>query len=199
MADNPSEAFPVEHLPTATCWELLEQTALGRLALVRADGGPDIFPVNYMAHEGALYIRTARDSKLLHIAHHPFAALEIDGETVDTRWSVVVRGPIERVTSDTELRESGVRELRSWSPTRKLFAIKVTANTVTGRIFPMGPGHTGEVRAFQGVSVPPKPLEPEAPRASRPTPIPHRTPPSQTGAVPVVPPRDRDAGSSPRE
>ena len=60
MADNPSESFAVEHLPTATCWDLLQQTALGRLALVRVDGGPDIFPVNYLTHEGALYIRVRR-------------------------------------------------------------------------------------------------------------------------------------------
>ena len=199
MADNPSESFAVEHLPTATCWDLLQQTALGRLALVRVDGGPDIFPVNYLTHEGALYIRTARDSKLLHIAHHPLAAIEIDGETADSRWSVVVRGPIERVTSDAELRDSGVHELRSWSPTRKLFAIKVTANTVTGRVFAKSAGHAGQARAFQGSSVlPPPPLEPEAPRAARPTPIPHRTPPSETGAMPVVPPREHGSGS-PRE
>lgn len=196
-----SDGFAVEHLPTATCWDLLEQTSLGRLALVRADGAPDIFPVNYMTHEGALYIRTARDSKLLHIAHHPFAAVEIDGETAESRWSVVVRGPIERVTSDAELRESGVRGLQSWSPTLKVFAIKVTVNTVTGRSFAKTGGRSGAARAFEGSSALPTPAqEPEAPRASRPTPIPHRTPPSETGAMPVVPPREpRPDSGPPRE
>lgn len=180
----------VEHLPTAECWELLEGSALGRLALVRVDGGPDIFPVNYLTHEGSLYIRTARDSKLLHIAHHPVAALEIDGETTGSWWSVVVRGPIDRVTSDAEIRESGVRRLRSWSPTHKLFAIRLTAHTVTGRRFAKDAGHAGPAQAFEASSHLPasESPHPDPHRAARPTPIPHREPTPETGAAPVVPP-----------
>lgn len=188
MAEDRS-ADDVEHISTAECWELLQQSALGRLALVRDDGTPDIFPVNHLAHEGSLYVRTARDSKLLHIAHHPVAAFEVDGETESTRWSVVVRGPIERVTSDAELRDSGVRELRSWSPTHKLFAIRLTAHTVTGRRFAKSDGRADEPRAFEASSAP----SPEAGRhdgahrAARPTRIPHHGPAS--GAIPV-PPRE---------
>ena len=184
-AEHLVAANGVEHLSTAVCWELIEGTALGRLALVREDGGPDIFPVNYLAYEGSLYIRTARDSKLLHIAHHHVAALEIDGETDGEWWSVVVRGPVDRVTSDAELRASGARGLHSWSPTLKLFVIRVTASTVTGRRFVKTEGPIGQARAFSGIPQPPQPPSPEQPRATRPTPIPHRTP---TGAMPIIPP-----------
>ncbi|WP_194409537.1 pyridoxamine 5'-phosphate oxidase family protein [Microbacterium cremeum] len=191
-------AGAVEHMPTAECWRLLEETPLGRLALVRADGTPDIFPVNYLTHEGSLYIRTARDSKLLHIAHHPVAAFEIDGETEATRWSVVVRGPIGRVDDDAELRESGVRRLRSWSPTHKLFAIKLTAQTVTGRRFAKTGGRAGPALAFESSAAPPVPPNPsrEQARAERPTPIPHRTP-AADGPAGDGPAADGPAGDAP--
>lgn len=181
----------VEHLPTAECWELLERTSLGRLAVVRSDGEPDIFPVNYLTHEGSLYLRTARDSKLLHIAHHRVVAFEIDGESDAMHWSVVVRGPADRVTSDTDLRESGVRGLHSWSPTLKMFAIRIAAHTVTGRRFSLSPATPGDMRAFEGSSELPDMSQADDPRrATRPTAIPHRTPITDTGATPAAPPRE---------
>ena len=73
----------VERLSTAECWALLQEAQLGRLAVVNVDGTPDIFPVNYIPHEGSLFIRTARDAKLAHIAHQPvigYAEPETGGE-----------------------------------------------------------------------------------------------------------------------
>ncbi|TDN91936.1 pyridoxamine 5'-phosphate oxidase family protein [Microbacterium sp. BK668] len=167
----------VEHLDAAECWSMLQSTELGRLALVREDGAPDIFPVNYVAHEGSLYVRTARDSKLLHIAHHPVAAFEIDGETAEARWSVVVRGPAARVTSDAEIRASGVQRLSSWSPTKKHFVIRVTAHAVTGRRFARSPGRSEPLRPFAAdASAPPTDGGDHRSRATRPEPIPHQSP-----------------------
>ena len=140
----------VERLETSECWTLLQEARLGRLAVIHADGAPDVFPVNFTTHEGSLFVRTARDAKLLHIAQHPLVAFEVDGETADSHWSVVVRGTAARVTSDAELRRSGVRELESWSPTAKFFAIKITANTVTGRRFPKHSGRADRLIAFEG-------------------------------------------------
>ena len=82
-ADQPPK---VERLAASACWEYLQTAELGRLAVDNADGAPDIFPVNYVAHEGALYIRTARDAKLLHIAQHPMVAFEVDGATDDDHY-----------------------------------------------------------------------------------------------------------------
>lgn len=176
----------VERLPASTCWELLQSVQLGRLAVDNADGAPDIFPVNYVAHEGALFIRTARDAKLLHIAQHPMVAFEVDGEVEGSHWSVVIRGRAERVTRDDEIRESGVRDLVSWSPTVKLFVIKVVANAVTGRRFPAHAGRADEPVAFEGDAAPAAAAEasPQA-RGERPAPIPHFSP--RTGTNPVVP------------
>jgi nitroimidazol reductase NimA-like FMN-containing flavoprotein (pyridoxamine 5'-phosphate oxidase superfamily) len=184
-------AAKVERLPASTCWALLQEARLGRLAVDNADGSPDIFPVNYVAHEGAVFIRTARDAKLLHIAQHPMVAFEVDGEDDDTVWSVVIRGRAERVTSDAEIRDSGVRGLESMSPTTKSFVMKVVANSVTGRRFPAHAGRTDPLVAFQGDATLPGPDgAPPPPRGQRPAPIPHFGP--RTGATPIQAEPDRD-------
>ncbi|MFE7846323.1 pyridoxamine 5'-phosphate oxidase family protein [Microbacterium sp. NPDC057407] len=123
------------HLTTAECWTLLESETLGRLALIGDDGVPDLFPVNYVAHEGAIYIRTAHDSKILRIVAHPVAGFEVDGSEGDEVWSVVVRGAIARLTDDAEIERVGARRIVSWSPRQKPYVIKLTAHTVTGRRF----------------------------------------------------------------
>ena len=186
-------AAAVERLPASTCWEYLQAAELGRLAVINADGAPDIFPVNHLTHEGSLFIRTARDAKLLHIARFPLVAFEADGATADDfYWSVVVRGRAERVTRDDEIRESGVRGLASWSPTAKFFVIKVVANSITGRRFPLHAERTDPLRAFEANPAPlPPPGAPQPPRAERPEPIPHFVP--RTGANPVVPGDDPNA------
>lgn len=179
-------AATVERLPASTCWEYLQGAQLGRLAVINADGAPDIFPVNHLAHEGSLFIRTARDAKLVHIAQHPLVAFEADGATIDDfYWSVVVRGRAERVTSDDEIRKSGVRGLASWSPTAKFFVIKIVANSITGRRFPLHAERADPLRAFEGDAAPPSPEPQHQARAERPEPIPHFVP--RTGANPVVP------------
>ncbi|KAF2412288.1 hypothetical protein B1729_15860 [Microbacterium sp. B35-04] len=186
----PRAAAQVERLETSECWTLLQEAHLGRLAVIHADGAPDVFPVNFTTHEGSLFVRTARDAKLLHIAQHPLVAFEVDGETADTRWSVVVRGRAARVTSDDELRRSGVRGLESWNPTPKLFAIKITASAVTGRRFPKRPGRADRLIPFEGrvrADDPPEP--PHRSRGEPPQPIPHQGPRASTDA------RAGDAGA----
>lgn len=188
MDDSATSASPpkVERLPASTCWEYLQSARLGRLAVINADGAPDVFPVNYIAHEGSLFIRTARDAKLLHIAQHPLVAFEVDGATDDAFWSVVIRGRAERVTHDDEIRDSGVRRLVSMSPTPKFFALKVVANTVTGRRFPTHAGRTDPLVAFEGDAArPPAPEPPPPVRGERPESIPHFVPRT---IAPVVPP-----------
>lgn len=123
------------HLSTAECWNLLERETLGRLALIGDNDVPDVFPVNYVAHEGAIYVRTAHDSKLLRIAEHPVAAFEVDGADGDELWSVVVRGSIARLTDEAEIERVGVGKLASWSPRHKPFVVKLTGHVVTGRRF----------------------------------------------------------------
>ena len=131
----PAEPASVQHLSTAECWELLEARSFGRLAVQGLDGMPDVFPLNYTVHDGSLYIRTARGSKLKAISVHPVAAFEIDGEDDGFSWSVVLRGAARRVAMDKELHESGVLALVSASPTSKHDFICVTPVSISGRRF----------------------------------------------------------------
>jgi hypothetical protein len=193
MNDSPGadRTAKVERLPASTCWQYVQEAKLGRLAVINADGAPDVFPVNHLAHEGSLFIRTARDAKLLHIAQHPLVAFEVDGETDDAYWSVVIRGRAERVTHDDEIRDSGVRGLASWSPTAKYFVIKIVANTVTGRRFPTRAGRADSLIAFEGEVMAPPTSETAPPvRGARPEPIPHFGP--RTGVHAVQPDPDAD-------
>lgn len=123
------------HLSTAECWALLERERIGRLALNDARGAPDIFPVNFIAYEGSVYIRTAPDIKLTRLAADHAAAFEIDGHDEAGAWSVVARGTAARVTDEVEIARSGVARLVTASPRFTQHVLKVTPTAVTGRRF----------------------------------------------------------------
>lgn len=162
----------VEELNTAKCWRLLESASLGRLAVEGHDGRPDVFPVNYLVHNGNIFIRSAPGSKLRSITKHPAVAFEIDGETTNYHWSVVMRAAAHRMDIDTEIEASGILELVSSSPTPKDDFIRLTPETVTGRQFPKRnrPARSKAPLSESGE-------HPHTPRAHKPAPIPHFAPP----------------------
>ena len=122
----------IEELSPADCWALLRGTGLGRLATA-VDGFADIFPVNYFVYEDSILFRTAPGSKLVNIALNPAVAFEVDG--VDTRWhwSVVIHGKAQQLLSQSDVLESGVMELVSWSPTAKHDYVRIAPDDVNGR------------------------------------------------------------------
>lgn len=125
---------PVEKLTAAQCWELLATAAVGRLA-VATEEGVDIFPVNYLVKDQAVYFASAPGSKLVKLTRRPVVAFESDGVADRRRWSVVVKGRAVRLDSDVDIRQSGVLELASLNPTDKWNYIRITANQITGRRF----------------------------------------------------------------
>ncbi len=177
---SPSSTPRAARLRTAECWALLQIPQIGRLALVDGDGVPEIYPVNFTTHEGAVYLRTARDSKLRHLHVRPAAAFEIDGENDDTRWSVVVRGAAAQLRDEDEIRESGVMDVVSLTPTRKPYVIKITPHSVTGRRFAKDLGPAPAETAAQSADAE-APGRPRPKRSERPDPIPHHPPASTAG------------------
>lgn len=135
MSHPPKESAPVVELSTAECWRLIETQRLGRLALVDAAGEPLIYPVNFAALHGILFIRSAHDAKLRLLTSHPAVAFEIDGEEDGDRWSVVVRGEAAHVDLDAEIRRSREAGVRSMSPTPKPHVIRIAPRSVSGRRF----------------------------------------------------------------
>src|SRR5688500_9953235 len=93
-------AHHAELLSLAECWELLDDTSVGRLAVDIA-GQPDIFPINYIVDGTSLVFRTGAGTKLAGavLGHH--VAFEIDGIHLSDRtvWSVVVKGFAREITN----------------------------------------------------------------------------------------------------
>ncbi|MFG6444819.1 pyridoxamine 5'-phosphate oxidase family protein [Microbacterium sp. P07] len=164
----------MESLTVSRCWDFLENADFGRLAVLSFDGMPDVFPVNYLAAGGDIFMRSAPGAKLRSIAGHPSVAFEVDGEDAGFRWSVVVRGVVERLSLDADIDASGVASLVTASPTVKQIFLRLVPRTVSGRRFrdrrnPLTRGLLGGVPATALVN---------AARSRKPHPIPHFAPPA---------------------
>jgi uncharacterized protein len=125
-----------EILDEPTCWEYLRGSSVGRLA-VDVGGQPDIFPVNYLVHEGALYFRSGAGTKLAAAVLMGHVALEIDGFEPHgrTAWSVVVKGRAVQVEKMEEVFDAEDLPLYPWVATPKPNIVRIDPSHVTGRRF----------------------------------------------------------------
>ncbi|MGB7450161.1 MAG: pyridoxamine 5'-phosphate oxidase family protein [Ornithinimicrobium sp.] len=128
-------AAATEHLDLATCWALLRQASIGRLAVVRR-GSPDIFPVNHVVDHGTLVYRTA-DGELFRATLHHDVAFEVDGydPAAGRAWSVVVRGWATEGRQFTDIVDSLQLPIAPWQPGAKPRVVRIEPHTVTGRRF----------------------------------------------------------------
>ncbi|WP_396643318.1 pyridoxamine 5'-phosphate oxidase family protein [Microbacterium sp.] len=171
-----SGAHAFERLSAEECWSLLDAPTIGRLAVTGADGMPDVFPLNVLAHDGALYARSAEGSKLSVIAERPEAAVEIDGEDDEYRWSVVARGTAARLetdvdaATDAEIEASGVLRLASVNSGGKPYVIRLRPVTISGRRIRIRGAGSSDTTPRTGPIINSK-------RAQPPRPIPHHPPP----------------------
>ncbi|PZQ89952.1 MAG: pyridoxamine 5-phosphate oxidase [Leifsonia xyli] len=129
---------PVEVLDERECWELLELAPMGRIALAAA-GEIDIFPLNFVVHDGALWFRTAPGTKLVELTIHPEVALEIDGWDEGEAFSVVVKGVAERLEGGAEVAAAERLPLSPWVPTLKYRWVRIRPTSISGRRFRRGP------------------------------------------------------------
>ena len=88
----------MSELDVSTCWRLVEQQPVGRVAFIRG-GRPVILPVNHATDDETVVFRTARHSPLDELAARQPVAFEVDVAAADrqTGWSVLVAGETERV------------------------------------------------------------------------------------------------------
>lgn len=139
MTDEGFEAdTPVRRLVEAECWERLEPGGLGRVAIAVA-GEVDIYPVNYVASDRALYFRTAPGSKLAGLAANPRVAFEIDGYDDDHAFSIVVKGVAERLERQSDIDAADRLPLTPWIPTLKYRWVRIRPSSVSGRAFRRAP------------------------------------------------------------
>lgn len=128
-------ASAVEVIDVDECWELLAREHIGRLALIRTDATPDIFPTDYLVHERQIFLRSAPGSKLFQLARNPRVAYEVEGFDDGFMWSVVVHGLARRLAADDEIEDAGIHEFATSIPTSKDNFLRITASDITGRRF----------------------------------------------------------------
>jgi nitroimidazol reductase NimA-like FMN-containing flavoprotein (pyridoxamine 5'-phosphate oxidase superfamily) len=134
MTETQQFTDPVRVLDTAECWRLLAEQEFGRLAM-RDGEGVDIFPVNYLVHDSAIYFRSGPGAKLVDLTRHPGVAFEVDGQLAHRVWSVVISGAATRIGSDAEIHASGIQGLQTWHPSDKFNYVCLRPASVTGRSF----------------------------------------------------------------
>lgn len=135
MAATPEPV--VADLSTAECWRLLAKDGVGRLATAVVDPAtgevaPDIFPINFHAHDGAILFRTGPGSKLIDLTAQPAVAFQTDGRRGRLYWSVVVHGRGHRLALDSDIEQSGILETRATHPTEKWNYVRIEVDSITG-------------------------------------------------------------------
>ena len=126
----------MEILDDSQCWQYLESQQLGRLA-VAVGAHPDIFPLNYIVHDGRLLFRTAEGSKLASMAVNEAIAFEIDGYEAETNtvWSVVLQGHSRIVENDDESSQMEGLPLVPWNLSEKSNFVEISVSFMAGRRF----------------------------------------------------------------
>ena len=124
----------VERMQPAECYRMLAPGGIGRIAFSTASGLM-ILPVNYVAIDRAIVIRTGSGSM---IAMHGDGGVSFEADHFDLElgqgWSVLVRGEAHRVLQPGELRR--LREacdLRPWPAGEHDLFVRIVPNRVTGR------------------------------------------------------------------
>jgi nitroimidazol reductase NimA-like FMN-containing flavoprotein (pyridoxamine 5'-phosphate oxidase superfamily) len=133
MADE----LEMEALSTSTCLALLRTVDVGRLAVVTADGGVDIFPINFIVDHGTVVFRTAPGTKLDSLVADRRVAFEADHFDwyEHVAWSVVIKGDAEFVTRRSDLEELFDLDVHPWHPHHKPHLVRLLPTLVTGRRF----------------------------------------------------------------
>lgn len=118
------------------CWQLMDTTTVGRLAFT-ADDGTVILPVNFLVHEGGIYVRTESGSTIASLADgNEDVAFEIDyhDDLNQSGWSVLVKGSAnlaETLEGERALASTG--RLGPWAPGDRSLIIKVKPRALSGR------------------------------------------------------------------
>lgn len=136
--NTPDARTGLIELSTAECWSLLESHTTGRVAVTVGTASPDIFPVNYVVHQGEILIRTEAGTKLAAATMMPSVAFEIDefDEGARSGWSVVVKGHGREPSTLDELVGLDDLGIEPWVDASKSRWLAITPREVTGRRIP---------------------------------------------------------------
>jgi nitroimidazol reductase NimA-like FMN-containing flavoprotein (pyridoxamine 5'-phosphate oxidase superfamily) len=133
----------METLDAPTCWALLRQAEVGRLA-VSIQNHPDIFPINHVVDHGSIVFRTAEGTKLASAVLGLSVAYEVDGYEPGSgeAWSVVVKGRAVEIEQMHEVLEALDLPLFPWHASHKPRFVRIQPQEITGRRFHVVTGTT---------------------------------------------------------
>jgi nitroimidazol reductase NimA-like FMN-containing flavoprotein (pyridoxamine 5'-phosphate oxidase superfamily) len=132
-----SDERPGTVLSDAESWSVLERCEHGRLA-VSVLGEPDIYPINFIAHDRVLLLRTTPGTKLAELTVNDKVAFEVEAVAGDEVWSVVLKGMARVIESQSEMDEAEKLPLKPWIQTRKYTYVEITPTRIHGRHFELG-------------------------------------------------------------
>ncbi len=115
------------------CDDLLATARLGRLAVI-VDGRPEIFPVVHVYDRATrtVLFPTNEATKLHAALSWPYVAFEVDGESGDEGWSVLVVGRAEAIGS-VDQGELFHRRSVNWRLGREARWVQIVPEKITGR------------------------------------------------------------------
>jgi nitroimidazol reductase NimA-like FMN-containing flavoprotein (pyridoxamine 5'-phosphate oxidase superfamily) len=128
-----SELELLAELSQNECIFRLEASGVGRVAGV-LDCRPYICPVEYVVHEGAIFFRTRRGSRLHMATRDSYAALEIDSIELMHRegWTVLVQGPSVHVTDPAEISALTQACAAPWTDDARDAIVRIRMDEVRG-------------------------------------------------------------------
>ena len=122
-------------LDESECLELLDTATVGRMAFV-VDGRQHLLPINYVAHESVVYVRTADGTSFARLRDGTDVVFEVDyhDDVFRWGWSVTVHGSIRRVTDPAALeRLETVRRPKAWASGERDVVLAVSSDEIAGR------------------------------------------------------------------
>jgi len=131
-----SAAAALVELSETECLALLGSAEVGRIAVVRSDGRPEIVPVNFVVDGRTVAFRT--DSAIL-VTSAPLGHVAFEVDAIDPiareGWDVVVTGVANDITDTIDRWSEQVRsgDLTPWAPGAKERWIAIANPKITGR------------------------------------------------------------------
>lgn len=138
LTDGPDDdgEGSLARLTRAECLVLLAGRRVGRYAYVARQGVPDVVPVTYALHDGALLLRSGPGPKLQAAERGEVVAVEVDDvdEERRTGWSVVVAGRAARLRpAEVAALPAGVVP-EPWARGPRSHVVRVPLDRVQGRV-----------------------------------------------------------------
>ncbi|TWH01501.1 pyridoxamine 5'-phosphate oxidase-like protein [Nocardioides sp. J9] len=109
------------------CWELVRTQPVGRVAWAGTEG-ISVVPVNFLADDGGIVLRTTPYSLLARDSAEREVAFQVDHVDPDSHegWSVLLRGRCHRVRAGDERPET-------WVTGARTLDLRVEVTSVSGR------------------------------------------------------------------